>query len=121
MFVVQVRKITMPVYDEKRVKKQPNPTDESDEKKEEGASESKKRKLEAEGVAGEHKEEENSRLEDGNGKGVGDSDVKPEKSFVTGVPLLTMPGHTGYLTFATLPATLPKKVDISDQAVEESQ
>ena len=25
-----------------------------------------------------------------------------ETSFVTGVPLTTMPGHTGYLTFATL-------------------
>eukprot|EP00096_Caligus_rogercresseyi_P013791 TRINITY_DN6393_c0_g1_i1.p1 TRINITY_DN6393_c0_g1~~TRINITY_DN6393_c0_g1_i1.p1 ORF type:complete len:324 (+),score=68.67 TRINITY_DN6393_c0_g1_i1:123-1094(+) len=25
----------------------------------------------------------------------------PDKSFVTGLPLTTMPGHTGYLTFAT--------------------
>ena len=109
----------MPVYDEKRVKKQPNPTN-VDENKEEGASESKKRKLEAEADAADgDKQLENSRLEDGNGGG--DSEVKPEKSFITGVPLLTMPGHTGYLTFATLPATLPKKVDISDQAVEESQ
>ena len=117
MFVLQVRKITMPVYDEKRVKKQPIPTNE-DEKKEEGPSPSKKQKLEAEGGVPD-KEEDNSRLEDGNSGG--DSEVKPEKSFVTGVPLLTMPGHTGYLTFATLPATLPKKMDISDQAVEESQ
>ena len=109
----------MPVYDEKRVKKQPNPTNE-DEKEEEGCSPSKMRKLEAEADAADgDKEVENSRLGDGNGGG--DSEVKPEKSFVTGVPLLTMPGHTGYLTFATLPATLPKKVDISDQAVEESQ
>ena len=110
----------MPVYDEKRVKKQPNPTNE-DEKEEEGCSPSKMRKLEeAEAYAADgDKKVENSRLGDGNGGG--DSEMKPEKSFVTGVPLLTMPGHTGYLTFATLPATLPKKVDISDQAVEESQ
>ena len=26
-----------------------------------------------------------------------------ESKFVTGVPLTTMAGHTGYLTFATLP------------------
>ena len=26
-----------------------------------------------------------------------------EVKFVTGVPLTNMPGHTGYLTFATLP------------------
>ena len=25
-----------------------------------------------------------------------------ETTFTTGVPLITMPGHTGYLTFATL-------------------
>jgi len=29
-----------------------------------------------------------------------------ESKFVTGVPLTTMPGHTGYLTFATLPGQL---------------
>ena len=29
-----------------------------------------------------------------------------ESKFVTGVPLTTMAGHTGYLTFATLPPVL---------------
>ena len=45
----------------------------------------------------------------------GDAEVKadPEPQdelkdakFVTGVPLTTMPGHTGFLTFATLPPQL---------------
>lgn len=31
-----------------------------------------------------------------------DQEANLETSFVTGVPLTTMPGHTGYLTFATL-------------------
>ena len=110
---MQVRKITMPLYDAERVKKKPN-TSIADEE-EEGASENKKRKLEADDDdAG-----ETSRPSIGEDKnGNGDSDAKPEKSFVTGVPLLTMPGHTGYLTFATLPASMSKKADISDQAGE---
>ena len=34
-------------------------------------------------------------------------DEKPDDiTFYTGVPLTTMPGHTGYLTFATLSAKL---------------
>ncbi len=43
----------------------------------------------------------------------GDAEVKAETQdevkdakFVTGVPLTTMPGHTGFLTFATLPPQL---------------
>ena len=88
----------MPLYDAERNKKKPYSAD-ADEEKEEGASESKKRKLEAEGVVDEDKNGgENSRVTAGeDGIGGGDSDVKPEKTFVTGVPLLTMPGHTGYL------------------------
>ena len=114
---MQVRKITMPLYDAERVKKNPNSA--NVEQEEDGESASKKRKLEEEtGVVDEDNNGgESSRVEDENGGG--EADVKPEKTFVTGVPLLTMPGHTGYLTFATLPATLPKKSDISDQVGTE--
>ena len=34
------------------------------------------------------------------------SDEIKDTKFVTGVPLTTMPGHTGFLTFATLPPKL---------------
>ena len=34
-----------------------------------------------------------------------DEVVGKESKFVTGVPLTSMPGHTGYLTFATLPSS----------------
>ena len=113
---MQVRKITMPLYDAERVKKNANS---ANVEQEDGESASKKRKLEEEtGVVDQDTNGcESSRVENENGGG--EADVKPEKTFVTGVPLLTMPGHTGYLTFATLPATLPKKSDISDQVGTE--
>ena len=38
---------------------------------------------------------------------------KNETTFLTGIPLITMPGHTGYLTFATLPPVIMS--DINDQ------
>jgi len=38
---------------------------------------------------------------------------KNETTFLTGIPLITMPGHTGYLTFATLPPLIMS--DINDQ------
>ena len=34
-----------------------------------------------------------------------DEVVGKESKFVTGVPLTSMPGHTGYLIFATLPSS----------------
>jgi len=33
-----------------------------------------------------------------------------EIKFVSGIPLTNMPGHTGYLTFATLPTKIPTKL-----------
>ena len=77
----QVRKITLPVFDTSL----------------DLLAASRKRKLEE---------------EEGDGDAE-DAEVKDERSeelrearFVTGVPLTTMPGHTGYLTFATLPPDL---------------
>ena len=79
----QVRKITLPVFDTSL----------------DLLAASRKRKLEA---------------EEGDGDGdAEDAEARDERSeelrearFVTGVPLTTMPGHTGYLTFATLPPDL---------------
>ena len=72
----QVRKIQMPKYEETRAPKRKLNEDGSEEKTVETSDELVKR-------------------------------GPPEaESFVTGVPLLQMPGHTGYLTFATLPSQL---------------
>lgn len=79
----QVRKITIPVYEPER---ETNNGEET--------VESKKRKL------------EESCEEDGDEKPTEEKKdkKKAEKNFYTGIPLVNMPGHTGYLTFATLAA-----------------
>lgn len=81
----QVRRITLPLYDHSKESPEfsSNKIDE----------ESKKRKLE---------EEEEDKGEPTKDK----KETDLETSFVTGIPLLSMPGHTGYLTFATLPPDL---------------
>lgn len=85
----QVRKVTLPVFDPERESNWTQPA--------------KKRKLEADGDGGQvegdngdgqeqelDKDEEHAKKKD------------PESVFLTGLPLMQMPGHTGYLTFATL-------------------
>jgi len=81
-----VRKITLPVFDpdydplEARRRKEGEERGVGEER--ENGANAKKRK-----VDGEAEED------------------KKETRFVTGVPLTSMAGHTGYLTFATLPAS----------------
>ena len=76
----QVRKITLPVFDTSL----------------DLLAASRKRKLEA---------EEEGDADDAEAKDERSEELR-EARFVTGVPLTTMPGHTGYLTFATLPPDL---------------
>lgn len=77
----QVRKVTLPLYDHDHESVE---YQNGAQNSENGEAASKKRKM-----------EENGAL---------------EKNFVTGVPLTTMPGHTGYLTFATLEPDLSIKL-----------
>jgi len=77
----QVRKITLPVFDTSL----------------DLLAASRKRKLEA--------EEGDGDAEDAEARDERSEELR-EARFVTGVPLTTMPGHTGYLTFATLPPDL---------------
>ena len=76
----QVRKITLPVFDTSL----------------DLLSASRKRKLE---------EAEEGDADDTEARDERSEELR-EARFVTGVPLTTMPGHTGYLTFATLPPDL---------------
>ena len=78
----QVRKITLPVFDTSL----------------DLLAASRKRKLE-------ETEEGEGDAEDAEARDERSEELR-EARFVTGVPLTTMPGHTGYLTFATLPPDL---------------
>ena len=75
----QVRKISLPVFDSNL----------------DLLAASRKRKLDTEDGDTETKADSESR-----------TDEMKDAKFVTGVPLTTMPGHTGFLTFATLPPQL---------------
>ena len=99
----QARRITLGVYDhtfesaeydEQKIKKIKLDKDEDPEENNfQNEEKTKKIKLE--------KDED---PEENNFQKTRENDVKKnlEKSFITGIPLTTMPGHTGYLTFATL-------------------
>ena len=99
----QARRITLGVYDhtfesaeydEQKIKKIKLEKDEDPEENNfQNEEKTKKIKLE---------KDENP--EENNFQKTRENDVKKnlEKSFITGIPLTTMPGHTGYLTFATL-------------------
>ena len=85
----QVRKITIPVYEPEREASNGKQTDVEE------SCESKKRKLEEDGEEnGVERPAEEAKV----------AKTKAEKNFYTGIPLVNMPGHTGYLTFATLAA-----------------
>jgi hypothetical protein len=81
----QVRRITLPVFDESRESKE--------------ITNQKKRKQHPD-------EEDNENDAEPEASAANGQEVKDDEnvSFVSGIPLLSMPGHTGYLTFATLHA-----------------
>jgi tRNA (adenine57-N1/adenine58-N1)-methyltransferase len=92
----QVRKITIPTYD--HLKQSIEFTEDW------RADSSKKRKLQTK-VEEEEEEEEAGGGEKATCKNTSESSSKKQEldaSFVTGLPCTSMPGHTGYLTFATL-------------------
>ena len=81
---LQVRKITLPVFDPEL-----DPLAES----------RKRRAVEEEGGG-----EETEKVGEKRKRTEGEKTEGKETQFVTGLPLTNMAGHTGYLTFATLPA-----------------
>ena len=93
---LQVRKITQSLFDPLRPFTERETTENDDDPA------SKKVKV----------DDENGAVENVETPKNGDASKAEEmnKTFVTAVPLLKMPGHTGYLTFATLPPN-PKYED----------
>lgn len=83
---MQVRKISQNVFDPLR---QPTPSQHNNDNDEEAPP--KKRMLET--------DEADDKIVENPAPKVGEN----QKNFVTAVPLLKMPGHTGFLTFASLP------------------
>jgi hypothetical protein len=90
---LQVRKITQTVFDPAR---QPTPNSAADPNRVESADETSQKKRKVDEIDDDDDAETSAK------NGAAKSD-EMQKSFVTAVPLLKMPGHTGFLTFATLP------------------
>ena len=95
----QVRKIVMPSFDPDR----PVPLTAGQKRKAEDTGDQNA----TNGDSSEDKQKDDPRESKGENEKREKILEKPEDiTFFTGVPLTTMPGHTGYLTFASLPAVL---------------
>ena len=93
---MQVRKMVQTVFDPSR---QPTSTSSAVDRRDaaddddDDAGAAKKRKV----------DEESPQDDESDEKAPPPKADENQKSFVTAIPLLKMPGHTGFLTFATLP------------------
>ena len=107
----QVRKITQPLYNLNRVSQKSSEVPEDNSKEDEqGDEKGEKEAVKTKNGSDLDRFSRKRPLEEyDQGKGKEDE----ETTFLTGIPLITMPGHTGYLTFATLPAKPTKMVEES--------